>query len=350
MKARLYTIAIALILSPTITLGAADGAALYASHCSACHQRNSGGIGLPLSPSKMATVPDGYIKATIRNGRIGRIMPAFTKLSDAEIDAITQYIRSWSGIQAPQYDKKPVPGDAARGQELYKNHCSQCHATDGSGGGLGTGVTFSRERSFAVMPPAITNPGFLASASDQMIKQVIIMGRPGTAMRSFLDEGLKEKDINDLVSYIRSFEKNQPIHSVDSGAEPVDSPALIFESPYDFDTTVQNLKNAIKGRNFRYFPDRYLETGFADNASIQNRQMTIRFCNFNQLYRLIRIEPRFGVSLPCRITVTESPSGEVKIVAMNMQIIADLFNNDQLIEAGKQLNEIQIDIIEEATL
>ena len=350
MKIRLLLLTLIACTYPSLSAAAPDGATLYESNCSACHQVNGGGIGLPLSASKLATVTDDYIKLTIRHGRAGRIMPAFPDLSYAQVDAITRYIRSWSGVPGPRYPNTPVHGDSRRGEILYKTHCSSCHSDDGSGAGLGTGVTYSRDRAFAVMPPAISNPGFLASASDQMIKQVIMLGRPGTEMKSFLDEGLKEQDINDLVSYIRSFENYDSAPESGPQAEGPGKPSLVFDSDYDFETTIENIKNAITGRNFRYFPDRLLEQGLADETEVNDRQMTIRFCNFNQLYAMLRIEPRLGVGLPCRITVIERDDGTVQLIAMNMQLIAELFNNDQLIEMGEKFNQIQIEIIEEATL
>ena len=72
-------------------------------------------------------------------------------------------------------------------------------------GGKGTGVTFSRRRDLPIIAPALNNPGFLAAASDEMIRHTLVYGREGTPMRSFLVQGLSEQDIDDLVSYVRSF-------------------------------------------------------------------------------------------------------------------------------------------------
>ncbi len=333
------------------SLATPDGQALYDTHCATCHHtRGAGGIGLPLSASKLATVTDEYLRLTIREGRPGRIMPAFHDLSSGQIVAITKYIRSWSNVPGPVRESQVIRGDVQRGQSLYKTNCSACHLDDGSGKGLGTGVTHSRERRFPVMPPAINNRGFLASASDQMIKRVVMMGRPGTAMKSFLDQGLSDQDIDDIVSYVRSFENQHAgATSVKRGDEKK-SLTLLFDSPYDFETTVVNLKHAIGGLNFRYFPDRYLEQGLAGDDKIDKRQMIIRYCNFNILYKLMRIEPRLGVILPCRITVLEKDDGLAQLVVMNMQVISKLFNNDQLIDLSAELQESQIEIIEETTL
>ena len=349
MLFRFLAVALFALFIPPRVAAAPDGAALYETHCAACHQVSGGGIGLPLAASKMATVTDNYIKLTIRHGRVGRIMPAFPELSNAQVDAITAYIRSWSGVAGPVYADTPISGNAERGKSLYGIYCSNCHAEDGGGEGLGTGVTYSRGRKFAVMPPAITNPGFLASASDQMIRQVIMLGRPGTAMQSFLDVGLKQEDIDDLVSYIRSFESRQA--AVDHAADAAEEPAtLFFDSPYDYDDTIASLKSALEGRNFRHLPDRHLEKGLTGDDRINRRQMTVRYCNFELLYRMMRVEPRLGVGLPCRITVVEQDDGSVRLIAMNLRLISHLFNNDQLRDLADEMHEIQLEIIDEALL
>ncbi len=118
MKIRYILNLLIMLAYPLPALAAPDGAALYESNCAACHQVSGGGIGLPLSASKLATVTDDYIKSTISNGRIGRIMPAFPELSSAQVDSITAYIRSWSGVPGPIYPDTPVLGDSKRGDTM----------------------------------------------------------------------------------------------------------------------------------------------------------------------------------------------------------------------------------------
>lgn len=78
--------------------------------------------------------------------------------------------------------------------------------------------------------------------------------------------------------------------------------------------------------------------------------MTLRFCNFEQLYQMMRVEPRLGVGLPCRITVVKQDGGAVKLIAMNLRLIAQLFNKNQLLEYAAGLQAIQLEIIDDATL
>lgn len=332
----------------SLAFAAPDGDKLYHKHCAVCHnERGVGGIGLPLNGEKIEHFPRDYLFKTIRHGRPGRIMPAFVDLSDAQVNAVVDYVLGWKhSADTPVFSDKRIEGDIERGKQLFANHCAACHGEDGKSEGIGTGVTISRERKFKVVPPALNNPGFLASASDEWIKDTIASGRPGTIMPSGKNLKLSDDDLDAVVSYIRSFQ-TRPGNQVSREDE---EPTLVFDSPYDFVTTVENLKQAMQGMNFRYFPDRYLEMGLADDSLIDRSQLSMRFCNFERLYDMINTEPRLGVLLPCRVNVLELPDGQVRILAMNMKVVSRLFNNDQLSESAEMMHEAILSIIEEATL
>jgi cytochrome c oxidase cbb3-type subunit 3 len=331
---------------PLALAAAPDGEALYREHCSACHQsEGKGGIGLPLTREILANVSDDYLLKTIRLGRPGRIMPAFEALSDAQVAAIVAYMRGWHDEPGPSFAATPVSGDLERGKLVYLDKCASCHGEDGSGEGSGTGVTLSRERKFMIMPPAINNPGFLAAAPDALIRHTIVNGRDDTDMPAY-GSRLSAEEIDGVVAYVRSLEA-----PVSDEPEPeATAPALVVESDYDFDTTLENLRTALTGANFRLFPDRFLEEGLIDEFSHNRKQVTIRFCNFNKLYDMLNIEPRLGVVLPCRITVMQRSDGSVVLVAPNMTTITRWFNNDELKALGSTMDGLIVNAIEEATL
>ncbi|WP_456372970.1 c-type cytochrome [Thiolapillus sp.] len=327
-------------------MAAPDGKALYERNCSVCHHfKGEGGIGLPLTAEILSQVSDDYIAKTIRVGRPGRIMPSFNALSDAQVQAIVRYIRSWSGKPGPVFKTTRLQGDSARGKPLFEKHCVRCHGKDGSGEGPGTGVTLSRERSFMVMPAALNNPGFQQSASDAMIHDIVLSGRKVGGMPSFKSK-LTDQEVADVVAYVRTL-KPPALHQ--GMEEWRGKPAYIMESPYDFETTVENVKQALTGANFRIFPPRYLEQGLTDEFSVNTRQISIRFCNFKELYHLLNIDPRLGTVLPCRINVIER-DGKVLVISANVAQLATLFNNQELSEVGVLMEEIILSVMEEATL
>nr|CAA6829040.1 MAG: Putative cytochrome c [uncultured Thiotrichaceae bacterium] len=124
---------------------------------------------------------------------------------------------------------------------------------------------------------------------------------------------------------------------------------ISLDSPYDFDETVQTLRSVIEAHNFRTFPDRFLEQGLIDELSVNQRQLSIRFCNFNKLYEALKMEPRLGVLLPCAITVMENEDGDVKLVTANIKAMSRLFDNDQISDLMTELQDSYEAILEEVT-
>ncbi len=99
-----------------------EGAQIYSQLCSACHQ--PGGVGIsgqfpPLLGNPNVDDTD-YLVSTIRNGREGELvvlgetyngrMPAFSTLSEADVDALVTYVQS--GFAAPAI-APPAPGSTA---------------------------------------------------------------------------------------------------------------------------------------------------------------------------------------------------------------------------------------------
>lgn len=341
-----FTCLFVLLIVSGVVNAAPDGKALFNKHCSACHgTEGKGGVGVPLSlPSFINSISDEYLKRTIRVGRPGRIMPAFPQLSDAQIKAVVSHVRSWTDAPIVKFDPTPVKGDKKHGKKLFLERCAQCHGKDGKGG-KGTGVTFSRKRDLPIIAPALNNPGFLASASDMMIKNTLIHGREGTPMVSLLEAGLKEKDINDIVAHVRSFQKS----ALTSRNKVSYDATIVVDSPYSLEETVENLKQAIENQNFKLIRTDYLEHGFVEEGKENKKQVVLHFCNFNFLFEALSIDPRVGMFLPCRVTVIEH-KGNVQMMTINPMRLSMLFNNDDLNEACKGMTETYKGILEDASL
>ncbi|MGB5278290.1 MAG: c-type cytochrome [Gammaproteobacteria bacterium] len=344
MKKQIVTLL--LLFLPMVVNAAPDGDLLYQKHCSVCHGNGGGGgVGVPLSLSSFIdSVSDEYLRITIRVGRPGRIMPSFPTLSEAQVNAIVEFMRGWSNGPTVTHNPEPVVGDAGHGKLLFAEHCAECHGEKAEGGN-GTGVTFSRKRELPIIAPALNNPGFLAAATDNMIKDTLIYGREGTPMKSSLVAGFSDKDIDDVVSYIRSLQTQQddPIP-----AETVEA-VITAESPYTIEETIENLKMAIADQNFTLIRTDYVERGFVDEGEENKQQVVLHFCNFNFLYQALAIDPRAGIFLPCRVTVTEN-DGKVQVATINPMRLSSLFNNDELQAACKEMSGIYQAIIEDAVL
>ena len=82
------------------------GKALYLTYCASCHgARGEGNEGPALgNPALLRHATDHYLVETIRRGRRGTSMPAFSAaspthrlLGDREIESIVTFMRTWEG-------------------------------------------------------------------------------------------------------------------------------------------------------------------------------------------------------------------------------------------------------------
>ncbi len=325
-----------------------DGERLYTQHCAACHgAQGAGGVGVPLRlPDFLAQVDDRYLRQTIRLGRPGRVMPAFTQITDAEVGALAGYLHALAPSGTKPQTARARPGNAARGAKLYGERCASCHGVRGEGG-HGTGVTFSRPRDLPILAPALDNPGFLASASDDFLKAVLVHGRRGTPMQSFLKQGLTERDIDDIVAHVRGFAA-QP---APTGAKLLESESAVIvrESPYDVAQTVDRLKTAFSGANMRIIRAVPYDEGIVEKGKENRKRWIVDACDFNFLNKALAVDPRVGLFLPCRVTVAEH-QGKVLVLTINPKRLSAIFNNSELNELCEQMQKIYTDILEEATL
>jgi ubiquinol-cytochrome c reductase cytochrome c subunit len=126
------------------SLAIEEGQRLYEVGCSSCHGR--GGQGGSDGPS-LVGVGAAAVDFQVGTGRMPLQQPGPqaeekpSSYSQAEIDQLAAYIASLGpGPSVPEessYD--PAEGDAARGGELFRTNCSQCHNFTGQGGALTQG-------------------------------------------------------------------------------------------------------------------------------------------------------------------------------------------------------------------
>jgi cytochrome c oxidase cbb3-type subunit 3 len=193
---------------------ATDGETLFGTFCAACHVQKGEGRRYPnttVFPAVgnadfLAVASDEFLTAAIKQGRVGRRMPAWGEkeggLRPEEITNIIQYLRMQSGSKAPPPDLKEArwvkaePTVQAEGKRLYETNCVTCHGKNGEG----------------VDSPALNNKSLLANATDTYFVQTIARGRRNTVMRAFgqsttVNPALTEAEIESIVSYLRTWEK-----------------------------------------------------------------------------------------------------------------------------------------------
>jgi cbb3-type cytochrome c oxidase subunit III len=178
---------------------ALSGEKLYQLFCIACHGEDLAGSDVPSirtpslsNPDFLGVASDEYLASIIGSGRSNTNMPAWDEsgggLTEAQIDRIVGYIRSFEPKRAEYASISRNRGDLRAGRAIYRGNCATCHGQRGEGG-LGT---------------ALASPQFLDIASDNLIVRTILEGRPNTGMPAWKD--LSALDVSDLLVYIRSWQ------------------------------------------------------------------------------------------------------------------------------------------------
>jgi cytochrome c oxidase cbb3-type subunit 3/ubiquinol-cytochrome c reductase cytochrome c subunit len=175
---------------------------LYKGNCSGCHSASGAdGPARPLNNALyLAIIPRQALHDVLYYGRPGTAMPPWAisqggPLSDKQIDALTDGIyKAWAKPVAappggfPSY-AATTPGDPVKGKKLFGRSCFMCH---GKGAPVGL----------------VTDPTYLALASNQLIRSSIIEGWPALGMPNYqtlnLGKALSDQDITDVVAYLSS--------------------------------------------------------------------------------------------------------------------------------------------------
>jgi sulfur oxidation c-type cytochrome SoxX len=195
------------------------GEAIYKSLCLRCHGEKGDGLGpiaehldpAPRDLTKagfMNSKPETRLVASIRNGVAGTSMPAWGKLvTEEQAKAVLGFIqttftkeprRELKARQVPE--KNPIamgPESVARGEALFVNRCAGCHGRKGDGKGANSLDILPRPRN-------LRNTAFVNSVDDRRLFESIQYGVQGTAMPPWIDYGLTNNDVGDLVNFIRS--------------------------------------------------------------------------------------------------------------------------------------------------
>lgn len=189
----------------------ADGERLFRIHCARCHGIDGqGGEGSNLARPKLkyATDDDALIDV-MGSGIPGTGMPAIWTLDEAQSVRVAGYVKTLGRLE-----EEPMPGDPARGAEVYQTTggCPACHIISGAGVGIGPELTsVGDQRGVAYLRNSLTAPA--ETQSQTMGYQDFLTVR----VRSLSDrvEGLRINEdafsiqIRDVSGTIHSFRKDE---------------------------------------------------------------------------------------------------------------------------------------------
>ncbi|MBL0156777.1 MAG: c-type cytochrome [Bryobacterales bacterium] len=208
-----------------------NGAESYKALCLRCHGEKGDGhgpIAWYLDPYPRDLTKAGFINSksmerltsSIKNGVAGTSMPAWGRtLNDTQAQAVLQYVfdtytkekrREVKPQKAP--DKNPVAMSAesvSRGEAAFINRCAGCHGRKADGKGPNSPDILPRPRN-------LRNTAFVESVSDRRLFESILYGVQGSAMPSWIDYGLSQNDVGDLVNFVRSINQKSPVRSANA--------------------------------------------------------------------------------------------------------------------------------------
>jgi ubiquinol-cytochrome c reductase cytochrome c subunit len=168
-----------------------EGKKLFAVGCASCH--GTGGQGSSDGPS-LVGVGAAAVDFQVGTGRMpaqqpGAQIPAKKVIySQAEIDQLAAYIASLGAgpVIPTKNEYGPEGSDIAKGGELFRTNCAQCHNFTGKGG-------------------ALTHGKFAPSLEDVDPKHIYEAMQTGPQnMPSFPDTTLSEQNKKDIIAYLNA--------------------------------------------------------------------------------------------------------------------------------------------------
>ena len=121
------------------------------------------------------------------------------------------------------------------------------------------------------------------------------------------------------------------------------------ESPYPIEETVAKVKTAIGAVNMRLIRVQTLDQGFVADGQENHDQVIVYACDFGFLNEALKVDPRVGLFLPCRVTVIRH-AGKVQVMSINPKRLSRIFNNAELNDLCEQMHQVYVQILEESTL
>jgi ubiquinol-cytochrome c reductase cytochrome c subunit len=171
------------------SLAIKEGQKLYTVGCASCH--GTGGQGTSDGPS-LVGVGSASVDFQVGTGRMpaqqpGAQVPEKRNIyTQAEIDQLAAYVASLGAgpITPTEKQYSPEGADIAKGGELFRNNCAQCHNFTGEGGALTEGK----------YAPS------LEGVSPKHLYEAMQTGPQN--MPSFPDTTLSEQNKKDIIAYL----------------------------------------------------------------------------------------------------------------------------------------------------
>lgn len=218
-----------------------EGRDVFERNCIVCHGERGDGLGemsasMPIKPRsfrrglfKYRSTPWGKLPTTadlirtIRGGRTGTTMGMFTQLTEGEVRAVAEYVKSFSrkwwkpeNYAAPVAipaepawlrDASQLQQRAAAGRGMFRSMCASCHGENADG--KGPAASALKDDAGDPAPPAdVRQPHLRNGDEPRDIYRVLMTGLNGTPMISFAD-ALTAEQKWDIIAYILTLRRER---------------------------------------------------------------------------------------------------------------------------------------------
>ena len=93
-----------------------------------------------------------------------------------------------------------TPESVSAGEHIFLERCTGCHGRKADGKG-------PNSLDISPRPRNLRNSAFINNASDKRLFTSISYGVEGTAMPSWIDYGLSQQDVGNLINFVRSLNR-----------------------------------------------------------------------------------------------------------------------------------------------
>jgi mono/diheme cytochrome c family protein len=206
---------------------------IYKGLCARCHGEKGDGRGItslyldpaPRDLTKVAFMnskPEDRFLQSLKQGVPGTSMPAWGRvLGEEQIRGTLTYVFQ-TFVREPRSELRPhkVPEknpvafsseSAGRGEHIFLARCTGCHGRKADGKG-------PNSLDISPRPRNLLNHAFVRNVPDRRLFDSILYGVQGTAMPSWMDYGLSQEDVGDLINFIHGLnqESNEPKPALNS--------------------------------------------------------------------------------------------------------------------------------------
>jgi len=156
----------------------------------------------------MNTKPRARFVQSIQEGVAGTSMPPWGKvLTSEQVNGVLSYVLQTFTREPERQvkprnlpDHNPVASSAssiAHGEQIFLQRCTGCHGRKADGKG---------PNSLDILPHPrnLRNSWFVDRLTDRRMMESILYGVQGTAMPPWIDYGLSQQDVGDIMNFIRS--------------------------------------------------------------------------------------------------------------------------------------------------